>query len=136
MDKQEKQIDVSDLIGKPYQENGRGPRFYDCCGLFYEIARRIGRYLPEYDTPKSDEEKNELFEAVKDFHFRRIEYPESWCAVIFRIWDDKGCEKWHIGHVLPGCRRFIHITEKTCVCTTSLKHTFWKMFFEGFYLYG
>jgi len=129
-------IDISDLMDKPYQENGRGPEFYDCGGLFYEIAKRLGRYLPQYDTPKTDEEKDELFVTVKELHFVRIEEPEDWCAVIFRMWDDEGKEKWHIGHVLPGGGRFIHITEKTSVCTTSLQHRHWKMFFEGFYRYG
>jgi len=129
-------IDISDLINKPYRENGRGPEFYDCGGLFYEIAKRLGRYLPQYDTPKTDEEKNELFVTVKDLNFVKIEEPEAWCAVIFRLWDDKGNEKWHIGHVLPGLERFIHITENTAVCTTSLNHKHWSVFFEGFYRYG
>jgi len=131
-------IDISDLMNKPYRENGRGPEFYDCWGLFMEIVKRLNRYLSEYNMLKlkTDDERNELFVVIKDLHFIRLKSPEDWCAVIFRIWDEKGQEKWHIGHVLPGCRRFIHVTEKTCVCTTSLKHKLWKMFFEGFYRYG
>ena len=129
-------IDISDLMNKPYRENGRGPEFYDCAGLFYEIAGHLNRYLPQYDTPKTDEEKDELFVTVKELHFVRLKGPEDWCAVIFRIWDDDGKEKWHIGHVLPGCSRFIHITEKTSVCTTSLKHQLCALFLEGFYRYG
>jgi hypothetical protein len=129
-------IDISDLMDKPYGANGRGPELYDCWGLFMEIARRLGRYVPGYDTPQNEEEKNELFETVKDLHFKRIDEPEDWCAVVFRVWDEKGKEKWHIGHVLPGCDRFIHITEKTSVCTTSLKHRHWQIFLEGFYRYG
>lgn len=131
-----KKIEMSDLMGKPYAENGRGPGSYDCNGLFCEIARRLGRYLPQYDTPETDDEKNELFVTVRELHFVRINTPEEWCAVIFRLWDDEGKEKWHIGHVLPGCMKFIHITEKTSVCTTSLKHKLWDLFFEGFYRYG
>ena len=136
VDKGNQKVDISDLIGKPYRENERGPEFYDCAGLFYEIAGRLDRYIRQYDTPKTDDEQNELFVTVKDLHFVRIKEPEAWCAVIFRIWDDKGREKWHIGHVLPGCGRFIHITDKTSVCTTSLKHKLWSLFFEGFYRYG
>ena len=132
----ENRIDISDLMNKPYQENGRGPEFYDCWGLFMEITQRLDRHLPKYDPPKTNDERNKLFVIVKDRHFVRLKEPEDWCAVIFRMWDDEGKEYWHIGHVLPGCRRFIHITEKTFICTTSLKHKHWNMFFEGFYRYG
>lgn len=134
--KSNNKIDVSDLMDRPYKDNGRGPEFYDCAGLFYKIAERLGRWLPQYDTPETDAERKELFVTVKELQFVRIEKPEAWCAVIFRMWDDEGKEKWHIGHVLPGCRRFIHITDKTSVCTTSLKHKHWELFFEGFYRYG
>jgi len=129
-------IDISDLMDKPYAENGRGPEFYDCWGLFLEIARRLDRFLPGYDTPKNGNEKNELFETLKDLYGHKIEEPQPWCAVVFRVFEDDGKEKWHIGHVLADGRSFIHITEKTSVCITSLKHKYWQMFIEGFYRYG
>jgi hypothetical protein len=129
-------IDISDLMNKPYADNGRGPDSYDCAGLFYEIAGRLGRLMPNPDTPADQNGKNRIFEAVLKNHFERIEGPRDWCAAVFRIWDEEDMEKWHIGHVLPGCTRFIHITEKTCVCTTSLNHRHWRLMLEGFYKYG
>lgn len=34
--------DISDMIGKPYEELARGPGSYDCVGLVLEILRRSG----------------------------------------------------------------------------------------------
>ena len=39
----------SDLIGKPYKKNGRGPDSYDCYGICIEVCKRIGTKLPEQD---------------------------------------------------------------------------------------
>lgn len=38
-------INVFDLIGLPYQENGRGPEGYDCYGLAIEVEKRFGKKL-------------------------------------------------------------------------------------------
>lgn len=132
----DRDITVTDLMGAPYGKNGRGPGFFDCAGLFYEIARRLGRKVPLYDTPFEQDKKNRLLESIVKKNFRRIDGPKDWCAVVFRIFNDDGKENWHIGHMLPGGERFIHITEKTSVCTTSINHSFWSFFIEGFYEYG
>jgi cell wall-associated NlpC family hydrolase len=42
------EIDVSDLIGKPWKDLGRGPDGYDCWGVCIEAARRLGRELMDY----------------------------------------------------------------------------------------
>lgn len=46
-------IDVSDLIGKPYLDNGRSVRGYDCYGLVVEVCRRYGHTMPDYKYEKS-----------------------------------------------------------------------------------
>lgn len=40
--------DVSDLIGKPWANKGRGPDVYDCWGLAMEVCARFGRAIPDY----------------------------------------------------------------------------------------
>lgn len=37
-----------DLLGKPFQANGRGPASYDCVGLALAVAGRLGKVLPAY----------------------------------------------------------------------------------------
>lgn len=42
-------IDVSDLVGKPYVSHGRGPSGYDCYGLVLEVERRMGAGMPDFE---------------------------------------------------------------------------------------
>jgi hypothetical protein len=128
-----KTVVLNDLIGKPYKKDGRGPNFYDCWGLCMEVACRAGYKLPDYDDPFNCSDRKELIELQKQSKFRRLGIPEPWSLVLFRIIDDKGDEKWHIGVILEDCKRFIHITAKCSVCITSLKHPFWSAAIEGIY---
>lgn len=45
----------SDLIGTPFQPNGRGPEAFDCLGLVAEMKRREGRPIPALSTPPGDD---------------------------------------------------------------------------------
>lgn len=38
-------INVADLIGQPYKDNGRGNGGYDCYGLAIEVEKRLGKEL-------------------------------------------------------------------------------------------
>ena len=42
-------INIDDLIGVPYQVNGRGNPGYDCYGYAIEVCKRFGKTLPEID---------------------------------------------------------------------------------------
>jgi len=39
-------IDLSDLIGKPFHEDGYGPENYSCYGLAVEVFKRYGIEIP------------------------------------------------------------------------------------------
>lgn len=128
-------VELEELIGRPYKPGGRGPNFYDCWGLCMEVARRAGKKLPDYDDPFSESGRRELIESQKQSKFKRIKKYKPLSLVLFHFFDDKDCERWHIGTVLEDGRRFIHITAKCSVCTVSLKHPFWSTCIEGFYEY-
>ena len=40
-------IDVSDLIGAPYKDNGRTVEGFDCYGLAIEVEKRFGKKLSD-----------------------------------------------------------------------------------------
>ena len=40
-------IEISDLLGKPYTDGGRGPDSYDCYGVVLEVAHRMGVELTD-----------------------------------------------------------------------------------------
>lgn len=48
--------DWADLIGKPFRYGGRGPDAFDCYGLVAEMRRRSGLAVPDYISPRNDEE--------------------------------------------------------------------------------
>lgn len=73
-----------DLIGKPFAESARGPESFDCLGLVLEVARRIGKTLPEYVS--SEEELHRQLgsggEALGGL--QRIEAAEPGAVVLLR----------------------------------------------------
>lgn len=57
-------IDVSDLIGRPYIENGRGPDGYDCYGLAIEVEKRLGRTLRDAVYENHDKELSNIWKPL------------------------------------------------------------------------
>lgn len=57
-------IDVSDLIGLPYVENGRGPDGFDCYGLAIEVEKRLGRTLRDAVYENHDKELSNIWKPL------------------------------------------------------------------------
>jgi len=128
-------LDLKDLIGRPYKAGGRGPADYDCWGLCMSIAEKTGGRLPDLDIPQDNDTRAELVNRQQAGHFKRLDVPAAGCLVLFRIIDDAGAIKWHVGTVLPDAHHFIHTTEKMGVNIAALDRQPWKLFVEGFYIY-
>jgi len=58
-----------DLIGKPYEDLGRGPDSYDCWGVVIEVGKRLGIEIPDYQMiPKNFAEVVDKYKEVeKDY---------------------------------------------------------------------
>ena len=131
--KPEARIDVSDLIGRPYKAGGRGPANYDCWGICMAAAARAGIALPDIDVPGTDEQKTILIAGQRQSNFRKLDAAQPYSIALFRIFDDDGRIKWHVGFVLENARNFIHTTGKMGANISSLTDPVWRLFLEGFY---
>ena len=124
-------VSYNDLIGKPFEYDGRGPGTFDCYGLCVEMYKRLGKELVEYQASGDFKENSNSFNFGKK-DFVQLEKPEPFCLVLLMI-----CKPFvsHIGVVLEDCKRFIHICQKRFVCIEPLNDGRWKDRIDGFWKY-
>lgn len=124
------EVKYEDLLGKPFQLGGRGPRFYDCYGICLELATRVGLILPEVLTPETTEDQHDLIGATADKDFEEIPKPEAFCIATFSI---RRPLVDHCGFVLGDCCRFVHILPQHSVVRARLDlykprvHAFYRL---------
>lgn len=128
-------IDISDLIGAPFIDNGYGFKDggFHCWGLVWEIYRRLGISLvktnvscyniPEIDLTIKEEQKN----------WTKIDRPNLYSVILMRMNTPKIHN--HLG-VYIGNNKFIHSREGVGVCVDSLSSPLWKNNIRGFYEYN
>jgi cell wall-associated NlpC family hydrolase len=121
-------MDISDLLMAQYQEGGRGPDAFDCFGLFAELCRRRGLYIPNQPSPESLSAREAEIYDVAENEWIRLQHPEEGCAVLLRI----GGWVSHIGMVLEG-GRFIHASKHTGITVARLDDVQWIERNAGFY---
>ncbi|MEN6568065.1 MAG: NlpC/P60 family protein [Veillonellales bacterium] len=125
-------LQTKDLIGKPFQDGGRGPESYDCWGLVLEVFRRYGIELPDYQIScNADLNIDKQINAERCNWVRcHGEIPVPALVVI----QESGlCD--HTG-VYTGNGRFIHARQKVGVVKEAVEQPVWKRRIEGFYVPG
>lgn len=122
-----------DLIGLPFEENGRGPAFYDCYGLALEVNRRLGKEIPDYAILVAHIVESIQQEVDKHKHeFTRVSEPEPGDIVLIRSEPGVGD---HFG-VIVERGAFLHASARTGdVHRVRLDHPFYKNRIEGIYRY-
>lgn len=120
---------VDDLVGKAFEDGGRGPERFDCWGLCREVYRRNGITLEDYTICCSD---------CADIHALYDAENKRWTA---QIWPDVEplsvlaikMSPYHINHVgvYLGGDQFIHTREKTGVVIERIAP--WLRRIAGFY---
>jgi len=124
-------LNLIDLFSATYQDGGRGPRSFDCFGLFIEIQRRRGIDLSDLPSPGDRAARAELFyDRVQEW--KRLDSPKPYCGVAFRV----GRYVSHIGVVLEDCQRFMHVDEGIGVAVERLDAPRWEKRVAGFYEYA
>ena len=122
----------SDLLGKEFEYNGRGPNKFDCYGVCVEVYKRIGKTLLDYEASDDFKENEKSFNFGKK-DFTKLDGPEPFCLVLLVVYKPYVS---HIGVVLEDCRRFIHIFRKCNVCIEYLDSDRWKNRIDGFWRYN
>ncbi|MCP3683866.1 MAG: C40 family peptidase [bacterium] len=126
-----KNVDLNDLIGKPFDENGYGPDNYSCYGLAWEVFRRYGIDIPRTNiavcacTETSQKEiQTHLFKYWEEI--KKLETP---CGLVIQS------APGHANHlgVYIGNNKFIHITINNNVYVDRLFN--WKDRIIGYYRY-
>ncbi len=95
-------IDVSDLIGIPYKENGRDFTGFDCYGLAIEVEKRYGKNLQDVVYENHDKALSDKYAPT--LNIRKTDSIKESCLVEIHI-----KETLHIGVVL-GNGLMIHST--------------------------
>jgi len=125
-------IDLNDLIGKPFDQDGYGPDKYSCYGLAVEVYKRFG-----FDIPRTNISVCACKEAsqkeIQD-HMKRSWVQTTMLEIPSAILITSSNPEFanHIG-VYIGNDRFIHITMNRNVVVDRLSN--WKKRVIGFYRY-
>lgn len=131
-------IDLNDLIGKQFENHGRGPDAFDCWGLAMEVMRRGGRQLPDYlvdaDATGDINAKYSslLFSCMSGVGcWHELKGPEPMAIVAIK---NRPGLVTHIGVCLDN-GRVIHISRKSNVMIEQLSSIRLKNRIAGFYRY-
>ncbi len=85
-----------DLIGKPFEDGGRGPGTFDCLGLAIEMQRRQGRAVGNYAS--TIEEFHREYSAGLFGPCAQLCRPAAGCVVLLRT----GIHERHVGTMLDA----------------------------------
>jgi cell wall-associated NlpC family hydrolase len=129
---------VTDLIGVPFADGGRGPDGYDCWGLVCEVFRRGGIELQDYrECNLSCYDSNGFFDIFRKEMSRwvRHEVADIPVPAVVAIRFNHPVFVNHVG-VYVGDEKFLHTREKTGVCVERIDTPYWRHRIEGFYTPG
>lgn len=132
-------FDYECYIGKPFEQDGRGPDSYDCYGLTKEIFARFGKNIGEYWCLVEDKEQiNKLFRRAIKTKWRQVDYKHGEeipvpALVALRFNAPAGVVNHTAVYIGEG--RFIHIREKIGVCVDRLDSPAWRKQIVGIYEY-
>jgi len=129
-------LDLSDLLAKPFSNEGNGPTHWNCWNLCREVYRRAGKFMPQYSLWIEDlAERDSLIRDFRENDFIRLEKPEFLAIVALRVYPRLPKFINHIGVMLDK-RHFINVRKKSGVCIEDIHSRRWQKRIEGYYRYG
>ncbi len=126
-------IDLNDLVGKPFNEDGYGPDSYSCYGLAVEVFKRFGISIPKTNISVcacKEVSQLEIKSHVEKYWKITEELIPPTIVLIKSLHPDYAD---HIG-VYIGKDRMIHITKSTNAVIDRISK--WKHKIIGYYSYA
>jgi cell wall-associated NlpC family hydrolase len=121
----------SDLIGKPFVDGGRGPANYDCVGLVIEVAKRLGKTLPDYLSSETEFHAQMAADGAALADLPRVGAATAGDIVLLRT----GPAEHHVG-VMVDRWRMIHAWKGIGVLVERINSPLWLRRILGFYSLG
>jgi NlpC/P60 family len=118
----------TDLLGKPFAEGARGPEAFDCVGIALEVARRLGKQLPDYLSSEAELHAQLSGDGSTLADCPQIARPEPGCLVLFRM----SSSEHHIGTMIDPYR-MIHTLPCTGCVIERINSNLWQRKVIGFY---
>jgi cell wall-associated NlpC family hydrolase len=123
--------DFLDLMGDPFERGARGPHVWDCYGYVRELFGRTGVELPDFESPGSLEEVEDIVQReprVNAARWRPVPVGTPGALLTFRV-DGHGA---HVGFMLRN-DRFTHCIEGEGVTTERLTNGRYKPLASYYY---
>lgn len=117
-----------DLVGKPFVRGGRGPEGYDCLGLAMEMARRLGKQVPDYVSDEAELHRQLGAGAATLADMPQLARPVPGCVVLLRM----SAEHHHIAFMVDAYR-MIHASAKVGCVIERLMSPLWQRRVIGYY---
>lgn len=122
-------LEYADMIGKPFEEFGRGPDAYDCYGVCIELSRRGGHPIPDYGSVPCSAAEEIDAKIRAHFHLTtKVTMPEPLDLVLLTGEDGPT----HLGIFVENLH-YLTTTKKTGVIRVNVNHHIWKHLMRGFF---
>lgn len=116
------------LLGAAYEKGARGPFAFDCLGLAMEVARRLGKKVPNYVSDEAELHRQLGEGAATLADMPQIPLPVPGCIALFRVTPTQH----HLG-VMIDPYRMLHAFERTGVVIERVHSPQWKRKLIGYY---
>jgi len=124
-------MNITDLIGKPFVDGGRGPDEFDCWGLVKFIYQReMGINVPDYAISAFESDKiNDTVQRDRK-GWQEVEVVQPGDLMFFSM---DYLDQSFINHVgmSVGTGSFIHVIRGHNVSVSKLRNHFWSMRYKG-----
>lgn len=126
-------MNVGDLVGKPFEDGGRGPDAFDCWGLVrFAYHQFLDIDLVDYNISAYSSSMVDHKIRCHRKEWQRVEVPKPFDVVLMSLDPLDGRFITHAGFCLNACQ-FMQCIEKHGVIVSRFRDIFWESKIRGVY---